>query len=182
MLKYISIDLETTGLDPDQHQIIEMAAIYDFDPSVPVELLPTFHAYVRRDCNYCGSAYALAMNSDILSVLAKGTDPEIKDTVTLWDDFQRWLDKYDVKLHFTPAGKNFGSFDAQFLLRAGFDKIWTHRTLDPGCLYLSCDDTQIPSTRECCKRAGVAVGNHRAVDDARCIINLIRVIFGGHVC
>jgi hypothetical protein len=70
-MKYISIDLETTGLDPKICQIIEFAAIVeDTETKLPREKLPTFKCYVTYS-DYEGSARALAMNHVALERIGK---------------------------------------------------------------------------------------------------------------
>ena len=44
-MQYVSIDLETTGLDPARCQILEVGAIYD-DGIRYVDDLPIFHKYI----------------------------------------------------------------------------------------------------------------------------------------
>jgi hypothetical protein len=49
--RYLSIDIETTGLDPETCQVIEFSAVIDtIRPDAgPVDELPSFHAYLVRD-------------------------------------------------------------------------------------------------------------------------------------
>ena len=67
-MKYVCIDIETTGLDPVNHQILQFAAVIrDTDKmSEPLSESPTMVCYVEHE-NYHGQPYALAMNSKILS-------------------------------------------------------------------------------------------------------------------
>jgi len=78
----------------------------------------------------------------------------------------------------TCAGKNFGSFDLQFLKRApGFtNRIrMEHRTFDPGSMYFRLGDDRIPGTEECCQRANLVTPVvHQALADAQTVIQLIR--------
>lgn len=78
MTRYISLDIETTGLDPHQHNILEFGAVLD-DLSVqaPLDELPRFHAYVLppSDVGYTGDPYALQMNAGILRVIANRGRP-----------------------------------------------------------------------------------------------------------
>lgn len=72
-MKYVSIDLETTGLT-DDCQILEFAAIVDdlSIPNVNVDTLPAYHRFIKNEKNiYSGHPYALAMNKRIFTILDK---------------------------------------------------------------------------------------------------------------
>ena len=43
--KYVSLDIETTGLNPENCQVLEIGAVID-DGTTPIEECPTFHCYV----------------------------------------------------------------------------------------------------------------------------------------
>ena len=59
-MHYLSIDIETLGLNPDTCDVIEIAAIYD--NGLPLDKLPTFHCFVDQPV-YSGEIYAMAMHS-----------------------------------------------------------------------------------------------------------------------
>ena len=63
-LSYISIDIETTGLDPETCQILEIGAVWD-DWTKPIDELPIYHRLVYHK-EYRGNAYALALNANLL--------------------------------------------------------------------------------------------------------------------
>ena len=49
-MKYISIDIETTGLDKDKHQIVEIGAVIDeLGSDTPIEDLPRFRAVLIHE-------------------------------------------------------------------------------------------------------------------------------------
>ncbi len=189
-MKYISLDLETVGLDPMTNNIIEFAAVYDdLRHQQDVDKLPTYHAYVyQEDDRYVGSAYALAMHPKILSVLAnrKTLDCEynFQTTESLLFSFYNWLEKIDYpnknySYNVTAAGKNFASFDRRFLeeqCEFPHNLRFSHRVLDPVVLY--CDpakDDMLPDSKECMRRAGLS-GEvaHTALEDAKMVVRLIR--------
>lgn len=196
--RYISIDLETTGLDPEKCQILEIGAVID-DWESPIMELPTFHCFVKRE-EYRGEPYALWLNSRIFGILANpgSITPvhyELEDRVTqhdyiydsdnVIDHFVEWLRSNNMtgKEHITVAGKNFGSFDLQFLKRLPeWSRVtkFRHRYIDPGNLYWdpNKDGSRLPDLITCLKRAGIKeIVNHTAVGDARQVIKLIRHYF-----
>lgn len=102
----IAFDLETTGLDPQQDQILQIGAVNVADPD------QTFMRYVKHD-RYSGNAYALAMNSDILY---KCNSDESVWELTAVRDLTAWLAKQNPNNEkLVPLGFNVGSFDIAFL-------------------------------------------------------------------
>lgn len=72
-MKYVSIDLETTGLNENQDSILEFGAIIeDTAKQLPYEELPKFHALcVQKRIE--GEPFALAMNSKVLQEICDQT-------------------------------------------------------------------------------------------------------------
>jgi oligoribonuclease len=68
-MKYISIDIETTGLDPEFNQILSIGAVIEdtLNP-LPFEELPKFHAVIKRESVY-GSIFALNLNKDLIQAM-----------------------------------------------------------------------------------------------------------------
>lgn len=186
-MPYVSIDLETTGLDPTFCQILEIGAVYD-DGFKFVDDLPIFHKYVYSpNGRYQGEPYALQMNAKILKRLSSisGADRQNKVCVRpdeVADEFRSWLLNacgWDGKTCLTPAGKNFASFDKQFLdlLPGWTEKVkLNHRTLDPAMLWWNpLTDDKLPGSQECMDRAGLkGTVAHTAVEDAEMVVRLIR--------
>ena len=50
-LPYVSIDIETTGLDPETCQTLEIGAVFD-NWTLPIRELPTFHCYVVHQADH----------------------------------------------------------------------------------------------------------------------------------
>ena len=68
-MRYISIDIETTGLDPENCQILSIGAVIeDTHLPIPFEDLPKFHAVIKRE-NVSGSIFALNMNRDLIQAM-----------------------------------------------------------------------------------------------------------------
>jgi oligoribonuclease (3'-5' exoribonuclease) len=171
---YVSIDTETTGLDPDYCQVLEMAAVFD-DWKRPISQLQTFHAILKYD-RLQGEPHALAMNCALLRMIEGGqtTDPE-----DLGEDFHYWLKDVDVDpFDVQAAGKNFGTFDMPFLYRVPEFKErvhFRHRVIDPSAFFWLPEDTALPGSKTCYERASMDnVVAHTALEDALAIVRLIR--------
>lgn len=167
-MRYLSIDVETTGLDFDLCQVLEVAAVLDdlSDPK-PISELPRFVAAIQHS-HLCISAVALRMNKQLVEDWANGTSlvpaaEVVAGIRQLWDSDETIL----------AAGKNFASFDRRFLEK--WDMYFHHRTLDPAMLFIRKGDVVPPDTRTCCERAGIPYsGSHRALDDALNVVRLVR--------
>lgn len=199
---FLSIDLETTGLDPHSHQIIEFGAVLEDTNNIkPLEELPTYHAYVtHKGGNLTGNVFALNLNAGIIEKLKNQKElANVYNYVKvddLADDFLFWLhsqgfelftnyegtDKEYKSTTINVAGKNFAGFDKQFLNKVpGFsEKIRIRsRVIDPAVLYTNWDsDNALPSLDECKQRANIdGVVTHLAVDDALDVIKLLRPFY-----
>jgi hypothetical protein len=65
-MKYVSIDIETTGLDPENHEILSVGiVIEDTSLKLDPENLPTLHIGILHE-EIRGSLFAINMNNDIL--------------------------------------------------------------------------------------------------------------------
>jgi oligoribonuclease (3'-5' exoribonuclease) len=178
MSEFLSIDIETTGLDKDTCQIIEIGAIID-DFQKPHAVPPMFHCYVVNN-TYNGEPYALSMHSEIFRRMAnktKGYSYWVLDHAVL--EFNNWLDSYSKNGQvWTVTGKNYAGFDDKFLSK---HRHWnqgrlSHRVLDPGSMYFNpLTDTAVPNTAECMRRAGIE-GRvaHTALEDATIVAELIQ--------
>lgn len=183
-MNYISIDLETTGLNPGTCQILQFAAVSD-SFSRPLDKAPILNLLLNAD-TYSGEPYALSMHSEIFKLLAKqklgfttlrGRGAQIIKSTNLIETFIYWLTNCGwPSQKIVCAGKNFATFDLQFLQRYGWDRAnMSHRVIDVGSLYLCQTDIEPPSTEECLGRAGLPeTVTHDAVDDALQVCQLIR--------
>jgi len=187
-MKYVSIDLETTGLSPIEHDIVEIGAVID-DWVSPLEGLPRFRFVVVRD-SYRMTPYCAYLHLNLWSEI-KEVDPEGRDRVwagvgDAWygrpvaamRTMAEWLKKNGVDpKHVIPAGKNFANFDKPFLAELPFsDEVrFKHRTLDPVTYWTKPFDDQPASTIDACARAGVELeGHHTALADCLTVIKLLR--------
>jgi oligoribonuclease len=182
-MKYCSIDIETTGLDPQACQILEVGAVIeDTSNPLPLDELPVFHTYIVHH-EIRGDAFALSMNSAILRKIANWKSDNSGASYTSPDQLggrmKSWFESNGIDPNrVTPAGKNFSSFDLQFLKCQPFfvDSVkFNHRAIDPAILYWRKGDEKIPDSKTCYERAGITKEvAHTAVADALEIVDLIR--------
>lgn len=186
-MKYVSIDIETTGLDWRTCQTIEVGAVID-DFETPIEKLPTFRCYIDHGI-FAGEPYALSMHAEIFRAIARERSHNLEIFPDIYvfkpdkvaDHFATWLSKNGIIPwdKFVVAGKNFGAFDKNFLdLLPGWKEEirMHHRIIDPGSMYYvpGVDDIP-PNMEECFRRAQLPlVVNHKALDDAFDVVKLIR--------
>ncbi len=188
-MKYVSIDIETSGLDPAYCNVIDFAAIIDdLDDPLPLDVLPRFQRYVMHNL-YTGEAYALGMHANIFKKLAKPSDH--KEDQFVWhthllEEFRIFLLKHGLICDNGPkvlvGGKNFQGFDKRFLERMpGYADIrWHHRSLDPAMLYMAAGDKEPPSMQTCLDRAGLSDEvAHTAYQDALLVVKLLRKRLSG---
>lgn len=184
---YASIDIETTGLNSKEDQILQVGIVLD-DFECPVETLPQLELLVlNRYRRYSGSAFALQMNHIILEQISE-IETKIRNGVSVQESYA-WSHRLGQKVkdwltshgwNGSPllcAGKNFASFDRRFLEQVPKWPRMHHRCLDPGSLYYLPDKDfdSPPSTETCCKRAKIDSGiKHTALADAIQVVKLIR--------
>ncbi|QDA59840.1 3'-5' exonuclease family protein [Hymenobacter jejuensis] len=190
-MRYISLDLECTGGNPDRHQIIELAAIIeDTKRPLPLEELPTFRRAVRHP-EYVGTAGALALNAGLMQELAEKEPRADHCTIQeLVPQLREFLLAYGYKpdqrgrLGLVLAGKNIGSFDLGFLrLLPGWGTLLYAEPamLDPAVFYLNWKkDSRLPTMAICKARAKLEDPTvaHTAVADALDVIRLLRPFYG----
>lgn len=181
-MKYVSIDIETTGLDHQENQTLEIGAVIDdFDNPLPLADLPRFQTYVRHK-KIVGEPYALAMNADILRIIATNDVKAHRimnpDEITLV--MKQWLSNNGLTKNITCAGKNFSSFDKLFLSQLpGFTEYIPlhHRAFDLGSMYFDpkIHKEVIPSLIDCLRAARLTGEvDHTAIGDALTVVRLMR--------
>ncbi len=207
-MQYVSLDIETTGLDPKKNQIVEVGAVLDeIGNTTPIEELPKFRAVLLHDemvmGTYCANLHKnLWLETlDIISLhkeaLKRYEAHQVKDTLycrphKLEEFFHNWLyrslslpsDTRGIKINI--AGKNPGTFDIPFLeALPGWQGLvkFHRRVLDPASHCIQPDDEHIPDLQECLRRCGFEdTVKHTAVDDAIDIIRVIRQRRIGNSC
>lgn len=169
-----SIDVETTGLDPEKAELLSVGCVI-FDTAYP-EYAPDVEVefFVRHDY-LIGHPTALVMNIELIKHC------QDTDRLILKEIGDKLLSIFSRHLRVVFAGKNFASFDRLFLEANihTWPKIQAHgghRTLDPGSMYMLRGDPSPPNLRDCCVRAGVKFDPdlaHTALYDAQCVARCI---------
>ena len=76
---YVSVDIETSGLDHEKHKVLSIGAIIeDTEKKLPYEECPKFNAIILQN-EITGSPRALTMNKEIIEMIGdylEGTDFE----------------------------------------------------------------------------------------------------------
>lgn len=77
-MKYISVDIETTGLDPEKNKVISVAAIIeDTENKLPFDECPKFNVAILQN-ELIGSARAITINKQLISEIADYQDADIE--------------------------------------------------------------------------------------------------------
>lgn len=169
----IGFDVETTGLDPIECQVLEVGAVSYCTQSD--QIISVFRALVDNG-EVKGQPYAMAMNSKLLFEIAarKGT----KSPYSCLCDLEKWLKMLSPDGKPYAAGFNVGGFDLQFHL--GCTKLATlfhHRRIELGSL-LAVDGVPMGSKEAAKKYLAKADFEHTALQDARDAIELYRQHLG----
>ncbi len=188
-MKFVIVDLETTGIDTELDQILQVSMIA-VDTHKPPSTWTMLDTYVQHE-RYSGNVYALALNAKIIKKLNEYTNGNFNDshmvthidnlaltifTFLLQNDWKK--DKNNDKVDVVFSGKSIGSFDIPFLKNVpGFNElIKVHkRHLDPTILYTDfINDVLPPALEECKKRAGLPeLVSHDAIEDCWDVAKLI---------
>jgi oligoribonuclease (3'-5' exoribonuclease) len=190
-LKYVSIDIETTGADRNNDDIVEITAkIDDLSNIKPTNELPRFHCYVVKE-RYSGCSWAFSRHAEIFKEIERGGAECIHEgnvaqaLFNFIDENFGYIGIVEKDLYnntcsriILPAGKNFASFDLHFLYRLpNFKGLlgFPTRSIDVGNMYLLPSDVKPPSLTECAKRAGLNMEvNHRSDNEVDMVIGCVR--------
>lgn len=197
-MKYVSIDIETTGLDPESCQILQIGAIIeDTNNQMEYSELPKFQCVVEHP-EYSGQPTALKMNSWLFEILS-GLEGKTKETRLEYrkthniipvglvaKSLQMWLisnglipEFINEPVKITAAGKNFASFDKQFLQKLpnwGSSIQIRQRIIDPAVMVTNWkEDSTLPNLNTCLQRLGLpGEVTHDALADAWDVVRVIR--------
>ncbi len=201
-MKYISLDIETTGLDKNRCDILQVAVVID-DLSSPLEELPRFVAFVKHE-NLRFEPYALGMHIKSGLMARYLADREKASLDATFAKLLHFLDRHyplaTSKDKYILAGKNLAGFDLPFIATAnagwstrpylgGIDDAGTnthqflarhsHRIIDPGTSFTDFfSDSTVADLKTCKERAGIDNGPvaHDAMDDALDVVRVVRRI------
>ncbi len=171
-MKYLSIDIETTGLDPEKHQILEFVAVFDdLENPRPITELPTFHRMIRWN-DYTINDFCLRLHKELLNEIQNHVQ-NIEKIITideLGPQFLVWLRSVDVGQNYNVAGQNFAGFDGLFLKKVPNFPPWFYRVIETGTLYLRKDMDRLPGLSDYDRFSA----GHRALLDAMSVVRAIR--------
>lgn len=176
-MKYLSLDIETTGIDVNQDQILSIGAVMDdLQNEKPIEKCPQFYGIIKHN-RISGSPYALVMNSEVIKEMTNPDSEHVGDKSFIMAQFMSWvISNFGNKSKPIVAGKNVAGFDLPFLLRDKmFEGQFSHRTIDPTPWFMRRDDNTPPDLTTCLERIGRKPSNlHNALGDAIDIVYLVR--------
>lgn len=73
-MRYVSVDIETTGLDQERYSILSIGAIIeDTSKKLSFEEIPKFHVAIKHP-EIIGSLFALNMNKNLIEAIAQYQD------------------------------------------------------------------------------------------------------------
>ncbi len=189
---FVSVDIETTGLDPETCDTLEVGAVID-DWLFPLAKPPEFHCYIKQSL-YRGQPFALSMHPTIFRRIAIEEEGysyffpgEFAEAFGSWLNINHAYvidpDNLKREARGVVAGKNFASFDDRFLRKfKNYDQHvkFHQRILDPGMMFWSpTEDTKPPGSQTCMERTNqegkVA---HTALEDAKSVAKMIQTHAG----
>ena len=202
MRPYISIDIETTGLNRERAEVLEIGVVAD-DLVSPIDKLPKKSILISLPKDDYAEPFALNMNAGIFAQLLDPSVPKFNVEAAFKElyDLTLWVGQichdWDVK-NTDPkwatnkvcfCGKNAATFDIpvlrNFFLRHGIDQKgvehWMkhvhHRVMDVGSMYFPRFGS-VPSLVDINKITGRTEVTHRAMEDAMDVVYAVRHIMG----
>jgi len=175
---YVAIDIETTGLDPETCEVLEIAMVADVR-TLSVRDCPAIRLVIDSGDTVCGQHKALAMNASLLAYIDRGNGVELEIAMK---QLNRWMSDNTSPGFCTALGKNVGSFDWQFLKRLKDFPAhrFEHRFMDVGSLYATGEGmiSQASLIPQIAQEAAIPGCEHEAVYDARMSLALARKKWG----
>jgi oligoribonuclease (3'-5' exoribonuclease) len=187
MRPYVSIDIETTGIDP-RSEILQISCVLD-DLTSPISSLKTLDLPIKYESIAYSEPYALGMNAELLKKMMNKDFQTVSPSTACYELMEFLGDMYKKNLvggkpqKIILAGKNVASFDIPRLrnhiekytktLVKDFDKIVHYKTLDVGSLYYDVfkDNVNLSKINELTGRNAVT---HNALDDAFDVVYAVR--------
>lgn len=185
MKPYISLDLETTGVNIERSKILQIGLVYD-DGKTQIDKLPKRNIFVKWDTIEYAEPYAINMNSWIFEKICKNTFEKDEHVLSIDDAIEYTLDfirKYSRGTMLQIAGKNVAQFDIPILLnhmnsqqKKNFREMIQRRTIDVGSAYLTYFKFN-PSLDQINRKIGYNMVSHDALDDASNVVFALRWLF-----
>lgn len=202
-MKYVSLDLETTCLEPrEPKNILGISMVLEDTekPDIPVTQLPCFTCIVGHErCE--GTPYALALNAWIFMEIdkwqkGKQTKYPVYHPLNATSNIQwlaglngmypegtwlaaamKWLDFHFGTDRINVAGKNVAGFDMQFLPPM-LQQRFRSRVIDAGSVGVDWTQRTLPSLSDLKIRAGLGgVVSHDMWEDAMDVISYLRTTY-----
>jgi DNA polymerase III epsilon subunit-like protein len=199
-MKYVSIDIETSGLDPSVHSILEFAAVAA-DTERPGER-ETFLALIVPDDmeKIVVGPFTALLHVRLWKALEAFKKRGQSTGINIFDDksrsgclyvselgraFRKWvIDCFGdtgAAPKITAAGKNVATFDLPFLkahTNIHKEVVIRHRTLDVTSHFYIPGDECLPDMNNCLLRAGInKQTDHTALGDALNVCDLVDHVF-----
>lgn len=164
-MRWVSIDVETTGTDINKHDLLEIAAITDNNY--------TFHGLIKHENIYIATD-VIRLHRQLLDELYVA-HPVVSEKNNSWyvvgherivaESFDRFLKINHDNKKWTGVGKNFGGFTYSFLrqLESKYNLAYnlSYRSIDLGTLFWDLK-SELPSSNQLGSKEV-----NRAMDDAR---------------
>ena len=182
-MKVLFLDVETGGLDPKSHSLLEAAFVTLNDAGETTNLRVLFpresyrvdpHCAIMHTENRLWHELEEFKNCPDLFRPYDGLVISKPYSGTLENVLREFLG--DPRSYFV-CGKNAAGFDIPFLQEQGeLDRsFFRHRVIDVGTLYLRPDDEKVPDFQECLRRASLPEQtNHRAMGDCLSTLELYK--------
>lgn len=196
MRPYVSIDIETTGVDTARAQILEIAAVID-DGRTPIEQLPRYEAIIAHKEFMYATPYAMNLNNGLIQRILKGEgisqEEALKGFVMFLNEASSCANRWDEDHGKKPtsrvslAGKNAAVFDIPIIdeqtsmvsgyLNEMFRACKNHRVIDAGNMFFKYFG-YIPTLEEIKKfMKDESPVTHRALDDALDVVKAVRFAY-----
>ena len=199
MPRIVIFDVETTGLNPYCHQILEIGIVL-FNSATCHEMLvedmPHMLIRVKHE-EIFGEPQALALNYRLIKALADSDMPNLdsddNEYLALPEEVAAIVETFIIAHDFdlkpsaeyvtiNAGGKNAASFDIPFLraLPGWDDEIRiAARVYDPTSQFMASTDKYLPNLQECAARAGLTAAevDHTALGDARLVARILQQWF-----
>lgn len=197
MHRIVSIDIETTSLNVERGEVLELGMLMCETDTDQKQLHIVDSLRIVNVGNLHGQMdpVAIHMNAELFAEIAEiergqfdWTNGYIFHNNTFYvknNKRQVVLSMIDERLggnKWTVIGKNAASFDIPFICYSfGFEfkQHLSHKVLDVGSMFCTHEDDYVPSLDECLARAGIKKEvRHKALDDAFDVLQCVAHFWG----